>query len=118
MCGNPREGKYRADEPFYLFDCGLAVQSLVLEATQRGLVAHPFGGWDDNLVGGALGVPNDVRVVVLIAVGRPGSPDLLDETTRAKETRPHERKPLADLMYAEQWLHPLEGLEKADDAKG
>jgi nitroreductase len=106
MCGSAQQGKSRGDEPFYLFDCGLATQSLILAAAERGLVAHPFGGWDDGVVRSVLAIPPDFRAVV-IAVGKLGLPDEHDETAQSKASRPHERKPLAELIFLDQWQQPF-----------
>jgi nitroreductase len=101
-------GKFRGEEPFYLFDCGLAVQSLILEAASRSLIAHPFGGWDEQFVSQVLEVPLDMRVVVLVAVGREGCVDDLDEVTRAKPDKPQVRKPIDEIAFADRFGRPFD----------
>jgi nitroreductase len=114
MVSSSRLGKSRGDEPFYLFDCGLAAQSLILEAATRSLVAHPFGGWDDEVVSRVIGLPSDMRVVVLIAAGREGSLDDLDAITREKAERPQTRRPISEIASADRWERPFTAAEEAD----
>ena len=83
----------------YLFDTGLAVAQLLLEATDRGLVAHPIAGFKQSIVREVLDIPSDVVVIALIILGVP-SDDLsgLSEKHRAEETSPRSRRPLSDVL--------------------
>lgn len=54
---------------YFLFDCGLAVGFIVVQATQVGLVAHPIAGYDPLEVKKALGIPPDYVLITL--VGKP-----------------------------------------------
>ena len=83
----------------YLFDTGLAVAHLLLEATDRGLVAHPIAGFKSSLVREALAIPSDVVVIALLILGVP-SDDLsgLSEKHRTEETSPRSRRPLSDVL--------------------
>ncbi|MBI4507280.1 MAG: nitroreductase family protein [Chloroflexi bacterium] len=103
---NPQDAKIVAGKEYYLFDLGLAVQNLLLQAVACGLVAHPMGGWDEQTVKQALGVPDEVRVVVVIALGYPGRLEELDEETRRKEQQPRTRKALAEIAFADRWGRP------------
>ena len=114
MVSSGRLGKSRGGEPFYLFDCGLAAQSLILEAASRNLVAHPFGGWDDGIVSRTIGLPAEMRAVVLVAVGREGSLDNLDAITRAKADRPQTRRPISEIACADRWERPFKAVAGAD----
>jgi nitroreductase len=100
---NPADAKIVGDKPYYLFDLGLAVSHLLLQATALGLVAHPMGGWDERLIKQALAIPDEVRVVVVVALGHPGRLEDLDERTREKELRPRTRKPLTEIVFADRW---------------
>ena len=83
----------------YLFDTGLAVAHLLLEATDRGLVAHPIAGFKQTTVREALDVPADVVVIALIVLGVP-TDDLsgLSEKHRREESSPRSRRPLSDVL--------------------
>jgi nitroreductase len=108
VAADPADGKFRGEEPYYLFDAGLAVECLILEATRRGLVAHPIAGWDHDLVHQAIAAPPAVRIAVLVIVGWPGDIDALDERGRERELRPRERKPLAEVAFADRWGQPVQ----------
>lgn len=54
---------------YYLFDTGLATALLLLRATELGLVAHPFAGFKPQQVAEILGIPEDMTVIALVAVG-------------------------------------------------
>ena len=91
------------DRAYYLFDCGLAVENLLLQGAALGLVCHPMAGFDEAAARAVLAVPNGMTVLVLIAVGYPGNFDDLDEATPAKERSPRSRKPLEALVHFERW---------------
>lgn len=105
---NPEDAKVVDGKPYYLFDLGLATQNLILQALALGLVAHPIGGWDEQQVKEALGIPENVRVVVIIVLGHPGRVEDMDERTREKEQRPRTRKPLSETVFRERWSQPWE----------
>ncbi len=83
---------------YFLFDCGMAVGFLMIQATQMGLVAHPIAGYDPLAVKKALGIPEDHVLITLVVVGRPGDPGTLSEKHREIELGPRERKPLSAVL--------------------
>lgn len=83
---------------YFLFDCGMAVGFLMIQATQMGLVAHPIAGYDPIAVKEALGIPKDYVLITLVVIGRPGDPQKLSEKHRAIELGPRERKPLSTVL--------------------
>jgi nitroreductase len=85
------------------FDCGLAVENMILAAVAEGLVAHPMAGYDEPAARQALGIPDPWRIVALVAVGFPGNPARLDAATRAKDDRPRQRLPTAQVACFERW---------------
>ena len=58
------------EREYYLFDLGMAVGSLLLRATELGLVAHPIAGYDPDRCRKALGIPDDCMLITLIIVGK------------------------------------------------
>lgn len=85
------------------FGLGLAVQNLVLQAVHLGLVAHQMGGFDPEALREAFSIPQDVRPVVVIAIGREGDGSDLPEDLREKDKRPRRRKPLAETVFSQEW---------------
>ncbi|QFZ16261.1 nitroreductase family protein [Saccharothrix syringae] len=88
------------------FGLGLAVQNLVLQAVDLGLVTHQVGGFSPEALRGSFGIPEDVRPVVVVAVGLLGSADDLPADLAARERRPRVRKPLAETAFAGSWGRP------------
>ncbi len=94
------------ERPVGPFELGLAVAQLSFQAHALGLHVHPMGGFDAVAIADALAVPDDHRVVVVLAVGRVGSPDDLPETLAHREVAERHRLPLEQLAYAGSWGEP------------
>jgi nitroreductase len=118
VAADPADGRFRGEEPYYLFDAGLATECLILEAARRGLVAHPIAGWDHDLVHQAIAAPPAIHIVVVIVVARPGDPEALDERSRERELRVRERKPLIEIAYADQWGRPIQASAMCPEDQG
>lgn len=76
---------------YYLFDTGMATAFLILQATELELVAHPIAGYKPKQVAEALGIPQELTVIALIAVGAHSneiSPRLSEAQARDEERRP------------------------------
>ena len=100
VCSRPSDDGVRDDDPvqYYSFNSGLAVMSLLLGATDMGLLAHPMAGYDAKKVKEALAIPDDYHVLCAIALGYPGPIESLDERTRAKDEAPRTRKELSEII--------------------
>ena len=89
------------DRKYYLFDTGMATASLILRATELGLVAHPIAGFSPKKTREILNIPEDMEVITLVMVGRRAdsiSPVLSEKQIAAEKERP-QRHPLPDLAY-------------------
>jgi nitroreductase len=90
---------------YYLFDTGMAVAFLILRATELGLVAHPIAGYNEEKVKKILGIPEDMKVIILVNIGKHSDTikDFLSEThKKAERTRP-ERRPLEEIGYIDRF---------------
>ncbi|WP_448524324.1 redoxin domain-containing protein [Pseudothermotoga sp.] len=86
-----------SDERNYaLFDTGLAVGFLLVQATQMGLVAHPVAGYDPIKVKTLFGI--DGRVITLVAVGKWGRFEQLSEKHLELEKSPRNRVELSQVV--------------------
>jgi len=79
-------------------DLGLAVMSLLVQATGMGLVAHPMAGFDREGAAKLLGFAPPWRPHLAIAVGRRGDPARLAGRYRELELAARERKPLEEIV--------------------
>lgn len=83
---------------YFLFDCGMAVGFLVIQATQMGLVAHPIAGYDPQAVKKALDIPEDHVLITLVVLGLPGDPEELSAKHREIELGLRQRNPLSAVL--------------------
>ncbi len=106
VCGRQVDDHTRDDDPvmYYQFDCGLAVMSLLLAATEEGLMAHPMAGYDALALHDVLEIPAEYHVMCIIAMGYPGSINTLDERTRLKDEAPRTRKELTEIIFTDRFV--------------
>lgn len=89
--------------PYFLYDCGQAAMSLVLQAEHMGLRCHQMAGWEQGPIRAALGIPEDEQPIVLMALGYEGDLADLDERSREKEMIPRTRKDLGEFAFRDRW---------------
>lgn len=70
-CARPEASGNREGLAYYMLDMGIAIEHLVLEATELGLGTCWVGWFDAETVRQALGIPQEVRIIALIPVGYP-----------------------------------------------
>ena len=106
LVGAVAETDERGPVPNTEFALGLAVQNLVLQAVELGLVTHQVGGFSPEAVRESFGLPDPVRPVVVIAVGVLGDDAELPDDLRKREQRPRVRRPLSETAFAGRWGEP------------
>ncbi len=79
-------------QPAYTVDVSIAVDHMALAAWALGLGTCWIGAFDEERVRKILGIPESVRVVVLLALGYPKHP-----------ANPRPRKPLDEIVHYEKW---------------
>lgn len=81
------------------YDLGQAAATLTLQAHKDGLHVHQMGGFDPEGLHAAFNLDERFRVVSVAALGVLAEPDALpDETLRAREVAPRERRPLDEIV--------------------
>ncbi|MFA6194468.1 MAG: nitroreductase family protein [Patescibacteria group bacterium] len=83
--------------PTASFDCGAAWQSLALEASARGLVAHAMSGFDFDAARANFKIPEDYQPEVVVALGHLGKKDDLPEDFQKIEF-PSDRKKVQEII--------------------
>ncbi len=86
---------------YFLFDTGMATAFMILRATELGLVAHPIAGFREAEVKNILNIPEDMKVITLVIVGKHSEeikPLLTEKQAEAEAERP-ERLPLEKFAY-------------------
>lgn len=82
----------------YLYDCGLAGAQLVVEAHDRGLVAHQMTGFSKDVARTALSISDELVPVVVIALGEQDVPEKLSGAMAEREVAPRQRLPLNEIV--------------------
>jgi nitroreductase len=81
------------------FDTGAAWASLAFQAALLGLTTHAMAGFDAQKARAAVKAPENLKMEVVIAVGRRGDPQNLPAEKQALE-HPNARRPLAQTAFA------------------
>jgi len=68
-CADPTMSMIKGDQLFYLADIAVAMEHMVLAATERGLGSCWFGSFDEAGVREVLQVPAFIRVPLMLALG-------------------------------------------------
>src|SRR5438094_207349 len=84
-------------------DVGLAMGSMLVQATALGLFVHQMAGFSVEKVREAYGVPQDFEPVAAIAIGYPADPEVLPESFREQEVGPRRRKPISSFVFEGKW---------------
>lgn len=88
---------------YALFDCGLASENLLLQATKEGLFAHPMAGFDPLKVKKAFKIQDEFIVITLVALGYPGESSHLSEKHQKLEKSERVRKPEPEVICYNNW---------------
>src|SRR4030042_2535287 len=94
------------DRIYYQFDIGMATFSMILRATELGLVAHPIAGYSPKKTREILGIPENVDVIALVIVGRHSDkidPILSEKQVEAEKERPV-RKKIDEFAYLNRYI--------------
>jgi nitroreductase len=94
VCAVPADAWIRSDgEEYWKADAAIAMQNMVLTATELGLGTCWIAMFDEAIAKKALNVPDDVRVVVMTPLGY---------SAQQKEPVTN-RKPLTELIHNNKW---------------
>jgi len=95
---------------YYLFDIGIATAFIILRVTEIGLVAHPIAGFNEEQAKKVLKIPEEMRLITLIIIGR-HSKDInpvLSESMKLGEKQRPPRKDLGDFVYLDSYNKKIE----------
>jgi nitroreductase len=101
------EGEDERTARYAAVDAGAAIAQLTVEATSRGLIAHPMAGFNGDAAHEVFGIPEGVQPVAVVAVGSLGDyanapPEIVERDAKGRD-----RLPLEDVAYAGTWGQPL-----------
>lgn len=91
-----------------VFDAGLAVAQMTIQAVASGLATHPMAGFDTAAAAAEFAVPPEFRPIALMAIGTiADDPSTLPEDIRERDERPRTRLPLQEVAFTDRWGTPL-----------
>jgi len=85
------------------YDTGAACLSLCLQASALGLVSHQMGGFDVETCREKFGIPGNVTLMSVIAVGYQAEADILPEDLRQREQAERSRATVAERFFFGGW---------------
>lgn len=88
---------------YALFDTGLAVGNMMLQAVHEGLTAHPMAGFTPAAVIEEFGIPDEYEVVISVSFGFPGDGSYLSDEHKKREQTPQTRKSLEEISSMNGW---------------
>ncbi|MFC1909009.1 nitroreductase family protein [Chloroflexota bacterium] len=100
-CANPEDDIVRDGKEYYLFDVGLAVENMLLAATDLGLVTHAHTGVNAEELTDILGIPPEVKFVVTTPLAYPTEASY--EEAAQDRLAERTRKDLKELVYTDGW---------------
>ena len=102
-CGNPDKSGSIDGKPYYMVDVAIAVEHIVLEAMEQGLGTVWVGGFKEEKIRKALGIPGNIKVVALIPVGYPADKESIANRLLKKMVGSANRKDLKDIVHYGKW---------------
>jgi nitroreductase len=97
--------------PISLYDLGLAVQNLTIEAHANDLFVHQMGGIYPEKAHELYNIPAEHKPVVAIAVGHLGNLNDLPDDLREREISARDRKTLAFFVFEGLWGKTASSIE-------
>jgi nitroreductase len=91
------------DRNYAMFDTGMAVMGLMMQATREGLYAHPMAGFSPESLRESFGIEEETRVITMIAIGYPGDGDNLNEKHAESEKSERTRKAVSEVVQWNAW---------------
>ncbi|MCX7855651.1 MAG: nitroreductase family protein [Anaerolineae bacterium] len=104
VCARPEDDVMIDGKPYYLFDVGLAVENMLLAATDLGLVTHPIASFNEAEVKRFLHIPDDFRVVIVTPLAYPSAASY--EEAAKERLSQRTRKNPREVIYYNQWGSP------------
>lgn len=88
-------------------DVGLAMGNLITQATALDLYVHQMAGFDLEKARTLFQIPDDFEPVAAAAIGYLGRIEDLPAQYREREVARRQRKELNQIVFFDQWEHPL-----------
>ena len=84
--------------PYAQYDTGSAVQNLLLQATELGLSTHVMAGIDFGFISSALELPENIKVLAAVTIGKRAEADTLEGALLEREVAARTRLTLDEIV--------------------
>ncbi|MBU0497058.1 MAG: nitroreductase family protein [Candidatus Thermoplasmatota archaeon] len=88
---------------YYSVDVAIALEHLILGATDVGLGTCWIGGFDEDKIKKILGIPNRIKVVAMTPLGYPTDKPSTSENIKKTLIRSTKRRSLAEIVHYDKW---------------
>lgn len=102
---NPKENAFPDGREFCLLDTGLAMENLLLAATDLGLATHPMAGVYEDELKKTLGIPDEMKFVIATPLAYPAQGPY--EQAAQERLSQRTRKDLQELVHYNEWGKPF-----------
>ena len=103
VCADPYLSGKRDNLPYFLVDAAIALDHLILSATDKGLGTCWIGSFDEQGLKTLLGIPPRIRIVALTPIGYPTDQESFGGRLRSTIVRSTKRKSLSEILHWDQW---------------
>lgn len=105
VCARPADDVTVDGREYYMFDCGSAVENMLLTATDLGLVTHLILRFNEAVVKEILSIPDEVRVIITTPLAYPLE-ESYDEAAKDRLSQ-RTRRGFNEMVYYHQWAEPV-----------
>jgi nitroreductase len=102
-CGDPKKSGFRNDIDYYIVDVSIALEHLVLAATDKGLGTCWIGGFNEKKVKEILEIPEYIRVIALTPLGYAAERKRFVGKLAKIVTQSNKRKSLVKMIHINRW---------------
>ena len=102
-CADPLSSGKKRNMEYFEVDVAIAMEHVILAATDLGLGSCWIGGFDEKTVKEVLEIPPRIRVVALTPLGFPIQKEGISEKGRKIIARSAKRKSLREIVHYEKW---------------
>ncbi len=102
-CGNPKTSGKLNNTEYFKVDVAIAMEHLVLAATDLGLGTCWIGAFKENKIKTLLEIPEDVKIVALSPLGYPADKEKISGKILKTLAGSKKRKQLNDFVHYNKW---------------
>lgn len=102
-CADPSDSGSHNDQPYYLMDVSIALEHLVLAATDVHLGTCWIAGFNEQKIKEILEIPKRIKIVAIVPLGYPADKKGLIATITRSITNGERRKSLGEIVHYDHW---------------